>query len=187
MTSFFDSPRINKAKYHHISFVAQKQKAGRIFCWFVVSFQFPHARSRTRTGLNLFQCKPALLGKAWFTLVAGCEGPFAANNWKIFYFYCNGLQQSLVAADSQLVWTSLKVSCWKTWLDVTLLILFWTQCTTFIGIAHVWTFEMWGSNLICYTNLSTIPNAFISCFQRQKRHWMDNSIDSAWRRWHHWW
>ena len=26
----------------------------------------------------------------------------------IFYFYCNGLQQLLVAADSELVWTSLK-------------------------------------------------------------------------------
>ena len=34
--------------------------------------------------------------KAWFTLLA--EGQVAAINWKIFYFYCNGLRQLLVAA-----------------------------------------------------------------------------------------
>ena len=31
------------------------------------------------------------------------EGQVAANNWKMFYFYCNELQQLLVAADSQQV------------------------------------------------------------------------------------
>ena len=35
------------------------------------------------------------------------EGQVTVNNWKFFYFYCNGLRQLLVAADSQLVWTSL--------------------------------------------------------------------------------
>ena len=34
---------------------------------------------------------------------AGC-----CNQLEFFYFYCNGLQQSLVAADLQLVWTRLE-------------------------------------------------------------------------------
>ena len=36
-------------------------------------------------------------------VVTVAEGLVAVNNWKIFYFDSNGLQQLLVAADSQLV------------------------------------------------------------------------------------
>ena len=54
---------------------------------------FCHARQLHYLPCKFIYDQQTYLDKAWFLLVAAtvAEGKVAANNWDIFYFYCNGL------------------------------------------------------------------------------------------------